>query len=166
MKNTLRFFCLLAIATATVWSQTPKAPTSSDQASASQRPLWFRLFEKRFDRNLLLDRTRAVTIPIDENELLPIRTGDTVDVLAVFDARTQKGSETLCATILQNIRVLGVKLSGNAKEKGALRLRLNPSEAQYAVLASRQAELSVVLRKNGDTEIYPMEMASFAKFFR
>lgn len=161
-------FAVVAMAAATGCSQTrdPKASLELASKVRPHRPLWFRLFEKRFDRRLLMDRARAATIPMNEDQLLPLRTGDRVDVLAVFDARTTRGTEKFCATILQNIMVLGVELSGNAKEKGTIRLRVNPYEAQYAILAAHQAELSVILRKDGDTEIYPMEMATFVKLFR
>ena len=45
-------------------------------------------------------------------------------------------------------------------------LKLNPYEMQYAFLGPSQADLGVALRHRGDNDIYPLEMASFAKFFR
>ncbi|HXT01286.1 MAG TPA: RcpC/CpaB family pilus assembly protein [Elusimicrobiota bacterium] len=110
---------------------------------------------------------RAVSIPIDEDQLLIVKPGDRVDVLAVFDAALASGAkEKVSATFLQNVRVLGVATTGAIHGKGVLTLELNPIEAQYALLGVRQADLGVALRTPGDVEIYPMEMSAFYRFFR
>ncbi|MBI5595805.1 MAG: hypothetical protein HY928_06915 [Elusimicrobia bacterium] len=164
----------LAASVLTGASSAPEAPPAAPEPPPSAakprprswRPLMARLFEKRYDRRLLHDRQRAVAVPMDDYQLFPLRTGDSVDLLAVFDTRTDKRSEKMCATVLQNIRVLGVELSAAGPGKGALILALNPNEAQMAALAMRQSELSVAARNDGDREVYPMEMAGFSKMFR
>lgn len=110
---------------------------------------------------------RAVSLPIDEDQLLVVKPGDRVDLVAVFDATIASGTkEKVAATFLQNVRVLGVATTGSLRGKGVLTLELNPLEAQYALLGVRQADLGVALRTPGDVEIYPMEMSAFYRFFR
>ena len=132
----------------------------------SRRPFFRRLFGRSFARGLMEDGYRAVSIPVNEYELGHIRIGDRVDVLTTFAAHTSHGPQTLTATMLQNVQVLGVRLSGDPGGKGALTLKVNPVEAQYAALGVRQADCSISLRHEGDDEIHPMEMSDFGKFFR
>ena len=140
----------------------PRAPESGQL----RRPLFNRLFGRCFARELLEDRYRAVSIPISGYELRHIRTGDRVDVLSTFDSQYSGAKRMLTATMLQNVLVLGVDPPAKGEEKSTLILKLNPNEVQYAVLGARQSELSIALRHEGDNDIYPMEMASFVKFFR
>lgn len=159
--RTFLFAAVVALS-APAWSQPPEAPPFPSE----KRPAWYKLFPRSFARELIKDGTRAVAIQVDDHHLGPVRTGDAVDVLAVFDAKKASGSkERVGATLIQNMRVLGV-VRGNAKTKGTLRLRANPNEAQYLALAVVQAELSISLRKDNDPDIYPMEMATFVKLFR
>ena len=159
--RTLLFAALVALS-APAWSK----PAEDASLSAYKRPAWYKLFPRSFARELIKDGTRAVAIQVDDYHLGPVRTGDAVDVLAVFDSRKERGGkERVGATLIQNMRVLGVE-RGNAKTKGTLRLRANPNEAQYLALATVQAEISISLRKDHDPDIYPMEMATFVKLFR
>jgi len=90
-----------------------------------------------------------------------------VDVLGVFDTVSASGAkEMFAATVLQNIRVLGVTTTKNLRGKGVLTLELNPMEAEYAFLALRQADLGVAVRAPDDVESHPMEMAAFRRLFR
>ena len=159
-----------AMASSSGWSRAaePSAPAAAVPAAPAEahRPLWYRLFPRAFARELIDEGTRAVSLPIDDYQLGPIRTGDTVDVLVAFDARANKSKQRLAATVLQNMKVLGVERSGSSKEKGVLRIRANPNEVQYAALAASQGEVSIALRRSGDVDLYPMEMASFVKLFR
>lgn len=143
------------------------AQTGAPAPQRPPRPYWARLFGKRFDRTLMVDGYRVVSLPVREYELLDVRPGDRVDVLSIFQAAVPgKWKQKLSATLLQNVKVLGVALSGDLNGQGVLQLMLNPSEAQFATLALHQGELSVILRKPGDVDIYPMEMSSFRKLFR
>lgn len=130
---------------------------------------------------------RGAIIPIDTEMQQLVKPGDRVDVLVTFDAlMADNRKEKVTATILQNVLVLGVgqnlgqgltskqfkEKSGSDQqaaafsEKGILSLALNPNEAQYLSLAMKQGDLAVILRGLGDTEMHPMEMASFRKLFR
>lgn len=142
------------------------APAAKTRRPAGRRPLLARLFEKRFDRRLVRDKQRAVSLPLPDYQLRPLRTGDSVDLLATVDVKTDKRSEKLCATVLQNVLVVGVSLSTAGEGKGAVVLALNPNEAQLAALSVELAELTVALRNDGDREVYPMEMSGYSKLFR
>ena len=109
---------------------------------------------------------RAVSIPINAYELRRIRAGDRVDVLATFESARFESKGMVTATMLQNVKVLGVERPGKGEEKGTLVLKLNPIEAQFAALGVRQSDLSLALRSAGDNDVYPMEIVSFLRFFR
>lgn len=123
-------------------------------------------WSQRFDGSRLINGDRAVAVSVDESQLLNLRDGDHVDLIAVFDANSAQGSDRLAATLIQNVEVLGVDKTDDRPGKGVLQLRLNPTEAQFAALAVRQAEIAVVLRRPGDAELHPMEMSTFRKMFR
>lgn len=125
-----------------------------------------RHFGRGFARELMEDGYRAVSIPVDAYQLRVVRAGDRVDVLATFDSTAGGVKRMMTATMLQNVRVMGVVRPDKGAEKGTLVLKLNPNETQYAALGIHQAELSIALRNPGDNDIYPMEVASFLKFFR
>jgi len=170
--RTVLFAAVVALS-APAWSQPPEAVLPAERFTpeapslpAEKRPAWYKLFPRSFARELIKEGTRAVAIRVDDHHLGPVRTGDAVDVLAVFDARKTSGArERVGSTLIQNMRVLGVE-RGDAKTKGTLRLRANPNEAQYLALAAVQSELSISLRKEHDPDIYPMEMSTFVKLFR
>lgn len=110
---------------------------------------------------------RAVSLSMDEHQLLGVEPGDRVDVVAVFDAAPSSGTrEAFAAMILQNAGVLGVAFTGDLRAKGVLMLELNPIEAQYALLAARRAELGIAVRAPGNAEAHPIETATFGKLFR
>ncbi len=110
---------------------------------------------------------RAVSLPIGQDQLLGIKPGDHVDVLAAFEVAAAKGpKKMLAATVLQNVAVLAVATDGGLFGKGVVTLELNPIEAQYAVLALRQADLYLAKRAPGDVTLHPMQMSDFGGFFR
>lgn len=110
---------------------------------------------------------RSVGVPVPEDQLLTVKPGDRVDLLAVFDRVNGAGvKEKTAATILQNVKVLGVTTSADLRATGVLTLELNPVEAQYALLGVRQADLGVAVRSPGDEDKYPMEMSAFFRLFR
>ncbi|MDE2313750.1 MAG: hypothetical protein KGL04_06220 [Elusimicrobia bacterium] len=109
---------------------------------------------------------RAVSLPINQDQLIGIKPGDHVDVLAVFDAAAKGPKKMLAATVLQNVAVLGIATDGGLFGKGVVTLELNPVEAQYAVLVERQADLYLAKRAPGDTALHPMQMSDFEGFFR
>jgi len=105
---------------------------------------------------------RGLIMQLPPKQLAWVKKGDSIDVISVFEA-VMKGDrkEKVAATILQNVRVAGVN-----SRKGTLVLLLNPNEAQYAALAKVQGEISLSLRKAGDTELSMIEIASYRKLIR
>ena len=114
---------------------------------------------------------RGAVIPVSGDQLLYLKRGDHVDVLVTFDAIMGKKGETtkekVTTTILQNILVLNVYEPKNREDSGALELLCNPVEAQYVALSVPQANrITIVVRGPGDTELHPMDIASFRKLIR
>jgi len=111
---------------------------------------------------------RGTAIPVGGDQLLYVKKGDRVDVLVTFEATTGKDrKETLTATILQNVIVINVSRPEKVDDQGAIELLLNPVEAQYAALSVAQAKnINISVRSIGDTELHPMEMASFRKLIK
>jgi pilus assembly protein CpaB len=130
---------------------------------------------------------RGAIVPIDPEMKPLIKPGDRVDILVTFDAvMADNRKEKVTATILQNVLVIAVgtnmgqgmnakqaKAAGAAEDKTAafseksmVSVALNPNEAQYLALAMKQGDLTVVMRGLGDTDMHPMEMASFRKLFK
>lgn len=111
---------------------------------------------------------RAMSLPFPSHQLHYLGTGDRIDVMATFEAsfedKKQKATvkEPVTATILQNVRVLGVD-----RKEGLALVELNPNEAQYlALFAAKDKTLWLSRRGAGDKEMHPMEMASARKLFR
>ncbi len=130
---------------------------------------------------------RGCVLPLENDLLRLIKPGDRVDILVTFDAVLgDNRKEKVTATILQNVLVLGVGsnlgqgLSGSQakskaaaetadqafSEKAGLSLALNPNEAQYLALSSKQGEVVVIVRGLGDVELHPMEIASFKRLIK
>jgi hypothetical protein len=114
---------------------------------------------------------RGAVIPLPVDQLLYVKKGDRVDVLVTFDAIMGKKGETtkekVTATILQNIVVLNVHMPENKEVPGAIELLCNPVEAQYVALSVAQAsKINITVRAIGDTELHPMEIASFRKLIK
>ena len=71
------------------------------------------------------------------------------------------------ATILQDIVVLNVSKPDSPDGPGVVQLMCNPNEAQYAALSLAQSKrMNVTRRAPGDTELHPMEIASFKRLFK
>ena len=114
---------------------------------------------------------RGTSIPLGGDQLLFLKKGDRVDVLVTFDAKMEDADkkerkEKITSTFLQNILVINVRKPEKIDETGAAELLLNPVEAQYAALSISQGKITVVVRAVGDTELHPMEMASFRKLIK
>ncbi len=110
---------------------------------------------------------RGASIDISTSKMGSIRPGDRIDVLVTFDAIMANNSkEKVTATILQNVLVLDVLRGANSEDTGAIKMALNPVEAQYNALSLYQGNVDVVRRDPGDTEMHPMEIASFKKLFK
>lgn len=129
---------------------------------------------------------RAFILDVNNNVSNLVKPGDKVDILLTFEASLKGGTkENMAATILQNITVLGVgsnlgqgldaagKAANAEKEANAaafsdrsvLSLALTPLEAQYLALAKEEGEVTIVVRSNGDTKMFPMAVSSFSKLF-
>jgi len=110
---------------------------------------------------------RRMGIPVPGSQVAFMNPGDRVDVLVTFEA-TMQGTkkEKITATVLQNVIVADVKKSEKIEEAGAAELIVNPNEAQYLALSMMQGTIYVLVRAKGDTEMHPLEMASFRKLFR
>ena len=110
---------------------------------------------------------RGLVLQFPKEQLQWVRKGDALDVICVFDAimGPKNGAavtkEKVAATLLQNVKVAGV----NA-HKGTIVLLVNPNEAQYAALSLSQGSVSLSLRTEGDSELHPMEIASFKRLIR
>ena len=112
---------------------------------------------------------RGLILQFPKDQLQWVKKGDALDVICVFDAimGPKKGGapettkEKVAATLLQNVKVAGV----NAR-KGTIVLLVNPNEAQYAALSLSQGSVSLSLRTEGDSELHPMEIASFKRLIR
>jgi hypothetical protein len=149
-----------------VWARAedkPAAKPAENEAGASEAASKTRLDD--WAKGVLIGY-RATAIPVSGNQVMFLKKGDRVDVLVTFDAQMKTSKEKVTATILQNCVVTEVYRPADAEKMGVVQLLLNPNEAQYAALAYRQGELSVTLRAPNDTEMHPMEMASFRKLFR
>ena len=116
----------------------------------------------------LVSGYRGTSIPAPGDQLLYVKKGDRVDLLVTFDGTVGKGEkETMTATILQNVVVINVRKPEKIEGVGAIELLLNPVEAQYAALSVAQGKnLNISVRAPGDTELHPMEMASFRKLIK
>ena len=102
---------------------------------------------------------RAVVVPVPKAELLFIKPGDRVDMLVTVP----RPCGEVTATLLQNIVVLETVNSGGIQ---ALALLVNINEAQYAMLALAGGyQIHFGIRGKGDTELHPMEVASFLHLF-
>lgn len=110
---------------------------------------------------------RGLVLQFPKEQLQWVKKGDALDVICVFDAimGSKNGAATtkekVAATLLQNVKVAGV----NA-HRGTIVLLVNPNEAQYAALSLSQGNVSLSLRTEGDSELHPMEIASFKRLIR
>ena len=106
---------------------------------------------------------RAVVVPADKAEFLFIKPGARIDMLVTFDARMKDDTkEKVTASILQNVLVLDTVCKDGIN---AVVLALNPNEAQYAML-SLAYQIHFTIRGKGDTELHPMEIASFKRLIK
>jgi hypothetical protein len=110
---------------------------------------------------------RGFSMTLSGSQLAFLNKGDRVDVLVTFDAKMKDDAkEKVTATILQNVVVLGIRQPAKLDQPGVVELEVNPNEGQYAALSVAQGAVQLLLRAEGDTEMHPMEMASFRKLFR
>lgn len=106
---------------------------------------------------------RATVVQADKAEFLFIKPGDRLDMLVTFDAVMKNDTkEKVTASILQNVLVLDTVCKDGIY---AVVLALNPNEAQYAML-SYAYQIHFTIRGKGDTEMHPMEIASFKRLIR
>jgi Flp pilus assembly protein CpaB len=107
---------------------------------------------------------RAVVVEANKAEMLFIKPGDRLDMTVTFEAQmADNRKETVTASILQNVLVLDTVDKDGLH---AVLLALNPNEAQYAMLCENPGyRIDFTIRGKGDTELHPMEMASFQKLF-
>jgi hypothetical protein len=127
---------------------------------------WLPVPERKGERAAMPKGYRSVSVPVPGDELMDLRPGDRVDLVSIFEAQGAKGKERFAATVLQNVKVLGLGAPKGAEGHGAALLMLNPMEAQMALLAVRQGPVGLARRGPGDDEIYPMEMTSYRRLFR
>lgn len=117
---------------------------------------------ERYQAPALAAGYRGLILEMPGSQLGWIKKGDSLDVISVFDAVMGEGrKEKVAATLLQNVKVAGV----NAR-KGTIVLLVNPNEAQYAALAKVQGEVKLSLRAAGDSEMAPMEIATYRKLIK
>lgn len=110
---------------------------------------------------------RGYTLTLPGYQLAFLNKGDRVDMVVTFEAQMEdKTKEKVTATILQNVLIAGVRAPAKLEDSGVVELVVNPNEGQYAALAVQQGSVQLLLRAEGDTEMHPMEMASFRKLFK
>jgi hypothetical protein len=148
-------------------SEGPEISIEPPPAVSACAPGAGRVERSTFDKAGPAAGKRAVSVSIGEDQLLDVKVGDRVDVLAVFEVVTAtKSREMMSATVLQNVRILGVAHAGSLLGKGVLSLELNAIEAQYAHLAANQTILGLSRRAASDKELHPFEMSSLRRLFR
>lgn len=130
---------------------------------------------------------RGFIISVNSSVASMIKPDDNIDVLLTFEAVMKNGArQKVTITLLQNVKVLGVGSNlgqgldaraaaalRNREEDSAaytdssvLSLALSPKDAQYLALAQSEGDISVILRSQGDTINYLMEIATFEKLFQ
>ncbi|HNW43925.1 MAG TPA: hypothetical protein PKI19_05420 [Elusimicrobiales bacterium] len=113
---------------------------------------------------------RGMSLPVSGYQTLFLAAGDRVDMLVTFEAvmgGKEPRTEMVTATILQNIIVLNVTSPESMDGPGVVQLLCNPNEAQYAALSLAQGKrINITRRAPGDTQLSPMEIASFKKLLR
>ncbi|MDA8130238.1 MAG: RcpC/CpaB family pilus assembly protein [Elusimicrobia bacterium] len=142
----------------------------ADEAAAPGAPASVQEAEKPVKASVatgLVAGYRGASIALPGDQLLYLRRGDRVDVMVTFDAAMKDSKETVTATILQNVVVINVARPEKVTGTGAVELLLNPNEAQYLALSVSQAKrITIAVRAVGDTELHPMEMASFRRLIK
>lgn len=108
---------------------------------------------------------RAFTIRVDETTGVGghLHPNARVDVLGVFDLPAsgdpEGPSRSVCLTVASNVTILAVgeRAGGDAPEEGyaTVTLAVSPEEALALTLASREGDLTLVLRNPGDLETAP-----------
>ncbi|MCX5786756.1 MAG: RcpC/CpaB family pilus assembly protein [Elusimicrobia bacterium] len=108
---------------------------------------------------------RGMGLEFDSDSVFYISPDESVDIITVtskFSATVK--AEKVAATLLKKVRVIAVKPSETNKGRSIVQFALNPYEAQYLELASHQGDIWLSLRKKGDSEDAPMQIASWKKF--
>ncbi|MBI4229289.1 MAG: Flp pilus assembly protein CpaB [Planctomycetes bacterium] len=115
---------------------------------------------------------RAFTIRVDETTGVGghLHPNARVDVLGVFDLPSSDDPEgparVVCRTVASNVTILaaGERSGGDAPGEGyaTVTLAVSPEEAQALALASREGELTLVLRNPADLEAAPPGEADLA----
>ena len=117
---------------------------------------------------IIMPGYRAVSLPVPGYQAFFLKPGDRVDLLVTFEAlMADDYKEIVTATILQDNVVLNVSRPETLDGVGVVQLMCNPNEAQYAALSLAEGKrLSFIRRAPDDTELHPMEMASFKKLLK
>jgi pilus assembly protein CpaB len=134
----------------------------------------------------VLPNYRAFILEVNSYVSSLVKPNDKVDILLTFEALLKSGTkEKMTATILQDVQVLGVggnlgqgmdsaqreaaadrdSNSAAFSDRSAISLSLTPIEAQYLALAKEEGEVTIVVRSTGDSQQYPIQMASFQTLF-
>jgi len=154
-----------------IYAEELGAPGAPVAATAVKAPVAKAAAAEKAPAVGLVKGYRGTSVTVTGDQLLFIKKGDRVDVLVTFDARMEdkdgkERKEKITSTFLQNVVVINVYKPAKVSETGAVELLLNPVEAQYAALAIAQGDVNIVVRAPGDTELHPMEIASFRKLIK
>jgi hypothetical protein len=96
---------------------------------------------------------RAYALQVDKATFKMVSPQDNIDVLLAMDVKSANRQGRVAATILQNIKVLDkYDISGLTY----LVFSLSPVEAQYLAVSDLH-NLKVLLRRTGDTNVFPIE---------
>jgi len=109
---------------------------------------------------------RGISLTFDRDRVFYLSPDDRVDVIAVVEKTPESaaaGNEDGATTLLKHVRVLAVRPSETSPGKSVVHLAVAPLEAQYLEVAAHQGSLWLSLRKKGDVEDHPLEMATWRK---
>lgn len=108
---------------------------------------------------------RAINLSLDSDYVFYLSSGAAVDALGVYErspGEGEKTAETIAATLIKRLRVLGVAPSA-VPGKTVVRLEANPNEAQYLEAAANTGNIWLTLRKNGDVNDHPLAYSSWSR---
>lgn len=108
----------------------------------------------------------AINVGVPSDQVMFVKAGDRVDVLASVEALDPVGAKKhkLTHTLLQNILVLDNRSSVSEPGQNILLLAMNYDEVQSTALAWDTAVIRILGRNASDSEMYPIKPASLEKW--
>ncbi|MBI5883277.1 MAG: hypothetical protein HZB91_09245 [Elusimicrobia bacterium] len=108
---------------------------------------------------------RGFVVALESWQVRDLVPGDRVDVLSTREVDSKSG-ERETVTLLQNVLVLRASVGPKGTAFGLVQLMLKPEDAMgLAHAMARGGLIDLGVRSSADSEIQPMERASFRKLF-